>query len=270
MPMQQDKTPAVSVLMGVRYRRADTVMLQRAVESILNQTFSDFELLICDGGSSAEACCLLDSLALSDSRIRLVRGENLPEDLAGKLNTCLDHARGELIARMDDDDFSHPERFERQVSFLLNHGDIAFVGCSVSFLTDGVQTGTKVFPEYPQVRDFYFTQPFVHPTLMFRRSVLTATGGYSTGKHQVLCEDYDLLLRLYTMGHSGANLQDILFDYTVSLNTRKMKHRWNEAVTRWNRFKDLNLLPRALPYVIKPLAVGLIPRSLLARIKKWR
>ena len=129
--MRENKKPLVSVLMGVCYRRKDLGLLKRSVESVLNQTFTNFELLICDGGSSDEAIHLLDSLANDDHRIQLVRDNRIPTDLAHKLNVCLHYARGDLIARMDDDDFSAPERFERQVQYLESHPDIAFVGCNV-------------------------------------------------------------------------------------------------------------------------------------------
>lgn len=269
--MREDKKPLISVLMGVHYRRTDLYLLKRSVESVLNQTCSDFELLICDGGSSKEACGLLDSLAFEDSRIRLIRDKDIRTDLASKLNVCLRYAAGQWIARMDDDDFSYPERFARQVNYLNNHPDVAFVGCNVALHVAGERVGSRNFPERPQVKDFYFTQPFIHPTLMFRKEVLVAIGGYSENKHQVLCEDYDLLLRLYTVGHCGMNLQEILFDYTVSASAkgnRNMKHRWNETVTRYFRFRDLKVLPKALPYVVKPLMVGLLPESTLMRIKE--
>lgn len=267
----EDNIPQVSVLMGVRYRRKDLFLLERAVKSILNQTFTDFEFLICDGGSSPEACQLLDAFAASDSRVRLLRDSALPTDLAHKLNACLRAATGAWIVRMDDDDFSRPERFEKQLDYLAAHSEIAFAGCNVTLCRAGEQIGTRCFPEYPQVRDFFFTQPFIHPALIFRREALLAVGGYSEGKHQVLCEDYDLLLRLYAAGYRGANLQESLFDYTVSetvRGNRTMRHRWNESVTRYERFRELGVLPQALPCVVKPLAVGLLPVSVLEKWKK--
>lgn len=216
--MRENKKPLVSVLMGVCYRRKDLGLLKRSVESVLNQTFTNFELLICDGGSSDEAIHLLDSLANDDHRIQLVRDNRIPTDLAHKLNVCLHYARGDLIARMDDDDFSAPERFERQVQYLESHPDIAFVGCNVTLQIDGKWVGNRIFPEYPQVRDFCFTQPFIHPTLMFRREIMLDVNGYSEDKYCLLCEDYDLLLRLYEQGLKGANLQERLLDYMVLSN----------------------------------------------------
>lgn len=261
--------PEISVLMGVLYRKEDTAPLQRAVQSILAQTVPDFEFLICDDGSNDAAVRLLDELAARDARIRLVRGNN-KRSLPEKLNECLRHARGQWIARMDDDDFSHPQRFERQLAWLREHPEAAFVGCNVALVKGGERAGERSFPAFPQVKDFYMTQPFIHPSLLLRREALDAVGGYSEDKHCLLCEDYDLLLRLYEHGFKGANLQEILFDYTIPLTargSRKMSHRWNEVVTRWRRFRSLGVLPKALPYVIKPIAVGLLPEKLLSALK---
>lgn len=263
--------PTISVLMGVYYRSNDIALLQRSVSSILSQTFTDFELLICDDGSSPAAIAYLDQIATEEPKIRLIRRGNLVT-LPSKLNACLAEAKGDFIARMDDDDFSHPERFEEQIGFLAEHPEIAFAGCNVNLWRNNVIVGQRVLSECPTVRDFYFVQPYIHPSLMFRKEALLKVEGYSEEKSCILCEDYDLLLRLYTAGYQGANLQECLLDYTIPLTAkgnRKMKHRWNESVTRWRRFRDLGCLPKALPYVVKPVVVGLLPEGLLGRLKKY-
>lgn len=265
-----EQKPLISVLMGVYYRRSEVSLLTRSVNSILSQSVADLELLICDDGSNEDSRQWLDDAAKRDSRIRLIR-KGTVFDLASKLNLCLTEAKGRWIARMDDDDYARPQRFERQLAYLEDNPQITFVGCNVNLVCDGEIVGRRTFVEYPQVQDFYFKQPFIHPSLTFKREELAAVGGYSEDKRQQLCEDYDLLLRLYGAGYRGANLQEILLDYTVpatAKGSRKMKHRWNEAVTRYQRFKELGVLPGALPYVVKPLAVGLLPEFVLKRLKK--
>lgn len=260
----------ISVLMGVYYHKETLALLERSVESILAQTVSDLELLICDDGSRDEARRYLEQMAERDGRIRLVRPGacfSLPE----KLNACLRAAKGEWIARMDDDDYAHPLRFEKQLAYLRLHPEILFLGTNVNLIRGGEFVGKRCLPSYPSVRDFYMTQPFIHPTLMFHREILEAVNGYSESNHCVLCEDYDLLLRLYTAGYRGANLQECLLDYTLPLKEkgkRTMKHRWNEVVTRYIRFRELELLPKALPWVIKPVIVGLLPEKLLGYLKR--
>ena len=257
----------LSVIMGTLYRSHDTALLRRSVESVLNQTFDDFEFIICDTGSSVEATTYLESLA--DSRIKLVRRDGCL-DLASKLNACLDVAKGQYIARMDDDDFSHSERFEKEVAFLESN-NFDFVGCNVALIQNGKEVGQRILPEKPTVRDFYLTQPYIHPALIFRKDALDAVGGYSESETCRLCEDYDLLLRLYKDGFVGANLQEVLLDYTIPLTTkgnRTMHYRMNEVKTRFRRFKELGKLPRALPYVVKPIITGLLPEKVLARAKR--
>lgn len=261
----------VSVVMGVYYQRETIDLLKRAIQSILHQTYGDFEFLIADDGSTDEARKYLEDCAAHDKRIRLVRGVGRT-DLATKLNACIRASKGKYIARMDDDDYSYPNRFLMQLEYLCAHPKVAFVGCNVEIcrlpMFDVI--GIKEFPENPTIQDFYMTQPFIHPSLMFRRASLQMVGGYSENKHQRLCEDYDLLLRMYTAGLCGANLQQALFTYSVPVaakGNRRMKHRWYEAITRYKRFKDLRVLKQAWPYILKPVIVGLMPNSLLRIFK---
>ena len=259
--------------MGVYYHREDLALLKRSVSSILDQSFSDLELLICDDGSTQEATLWLRQAARADARIRLIHRKDGLTSLPAKLNACLQQARGAFVARMDDDDFSHPDRFEKQLRFLSAHTSVAFLGSNVELYQAGKPIGTRQLPEKPTVQDFFFTQPYVHPALMFRREALQAVHGYSEDPHCILCEDYDLLLRLYAAGYHGMNLQESLLDYTLPLRargSRKMRHRWNEAVTRYRRFRDLGALPQAFPYVIKPLAVGMLPEPVLKKVKGLR
>ncbi len=269
MHMPENKTPTISVAMGVLYRRESLTLLQRSIESILNQTFANFEFLICDDGSLWEAQKIVEIYAEKDERIKLVRpGDKL--DLASKLNCCLQKAKGEYIARMDDDDYSFSERLEKQVQLLDENPEIAFVGSNVKLNRGGKICGERVLPEYPQVKDFYMTQPYIHPALMFRKEAVRNVGGYSERKWQYLCEDYDLLLKLYARGYRGMNLQESLLEYTIPITAkgnRRMRHRLNEAITRYERFGELGALPRALPYVLKPLVVGLLPEKLMEVIK---
>lgn len=236
MCMQPEDKPLVSVLMGVYYRREDTGLLRRSIDSILAQSYTQLELLICDDGSTEEAKRLIDDYAKKDRRVCPVRcGDRFT--LAEKLNACLEKANGRWIARMDDDDYAHPDRFTKQLACLEEHPEIGFLGSNVSVWNGKELTGERVLPEYPEVKDFLFRQPFVHPSMMFRKEVLLAAGGYSEEPHCVLCEDYDLLLRLYAAGYRGMNQQEALLDYTVletAKSGRRMRYRWNETVTRYN------------------------------------
>lgn len=267
MPMKQ--VELISVAMGVCFRRQGTQLLQRAVDSILQQTHADLELLICENGSTAEAKEFLAQYAREDSRIRLIDGAGAFL-LGEKLNRCIRAAKGAWIARQDDDDWSRPDRLEKQLDFLKREPRYGFVGCWVELEQDCEIVGVRSFPQAPEARDFRFVQPFIHPTLVFRKECLEAVGGYSEAKHCHGCEDYDLLLRLYQTGYRGANLPDPCFTYRLpprGRSNRNASMRLNEVIVRWERFRSLGMLPGALPYVIKPVLVGLIPPVLLSRMK---
>lgn len=270
MPMGQDDRPLISVLMGVLYRRDSINLLERSIHSIQDQTYSNWELLICDDGSTRMAHRYIEEAATQDTRVRLVRG--CPKtDLASKLNWCLKAANGTYVARMDDDDFSYPERFAVQMEYLREKPQAAFVGCATQLERDEKPVGTRKLPARPVVKDFLFAQPFLHPTLIFRREALETVGGYCEEPRCLGCEDYDLLLRLYEAGYCGENIQEPLFTYTlppVGSKKRTMALRWNEVKTRCVRFRALRLLPGAFPYVVKPVIVGLMPPRMLKWIKK--
>lgn len=268
--VQHSRNCLISVIMGVYADDSKIHLLGRAVDSILKQTWKNIELVIEDSGSSVGIHSILDQIAQTDDRLILIR-EAKKVSLSFKLNQCIKYAKGNWIARMDDDDFSVAERLAYQLEYLIAHQEIAFVGCNVNLCRRGQRVGQWIFPEFPEVRDFYIKQPFVHPTILFHKEVLLAINGYSESNRCVLCEDYDLLLRLYAAGYCGANLQETLLDYTIpdtAKGNRKMRHRWNEAITRYYRFKELHIMPEAWPYVIKPVAVGMLPEWVLRRLKR--
>lgn len=259
------KSPLVSVIMGVLYHRVDLEPLRYAIQSILLQSMTDFEFLICDSGSSAECVTLLEEFSATDKRIRLFHTAG-KITLSEKLNVCLAEANGTYIARMDDDDFSHPERFAVQVAYLNAHPDVAFVGCNVNYVFADGSIQKKQFPRKPSPLDFRLSMPYIHPSIMFRQCGLVEAGGYSEARHCFLCEDYDLLLRMYAKGMCGVNLQEILFDYSmagVENNRRSFHSRLNEVIVRFLRFRELHMLPGAFLYVIKPLLVGCLPLAVL-------
>lgn len=270
----------ISVAMGVRCSDDDSTHLEQAVRSILNQRYENLELLICRNGSGVQANRLLMEIANQDARVRLLddgadtpMASGLISDLAARLNRCIGAARGDYVARMDDDDVSFPERLERQMAYLHDHPEIAFVGSNVELIQNEASAGMRVLPEHPTVKDFLFVQPFIHPALMFRKDALIAVGGYCEALRCGGCEDYDLLLRLYELEYRGANLRTPCLRYRlpdIGKKKRTFHARVNEMKTRYIRFRSLGLLPKALPYVVKPIAVGFLPEAVLRKLKDMR
>lgn len=261
------RAEAVSVIMGVW--NPDQRMLKRAVDSILAQTFADFRFYICDDGSTNGAFTWLSDYARRDPRVCVLR-HSRNRGLAAALNTCLRHCEGKYVARQDADDYSHPERLARQVDFLNRQENLSIVGSSILLCDDRGVWGRKQFPKVPQREDFLFAIPFMHGALMLRRRALADCGGYRVCLRTRRAEDYELLMRLYARGHQGANLQEPLYAYRedkAAQERRKFRFRMDEVLIRAQGFWLLRLYPKAIPYVIKPLLVGLLPSAVLAKLK---
>jgi glycosyltransferase involved in cell wall biosynthesis len=257
----------VSVIMGAY--RPDPVMLKKAVESILAQTYGNLEFLICDDGSNDGTWDILQRLAANDGRVRLLRHQD-NRGLAAALNTCIAQAEGAFVARQDADDISHPARLQKQLDYLREHPDLAYAGCNLNYYDSGGVWGARRYPAYPQKRDFLFSMPFMHGSMVFRREALESSGGYLSSRRTRLTEDYELLMRMYAQGLCGGNVQQNLYTYLedeAARNRRTYRFRVDDAVIRAKGFYRLGLLPKGLPYVMKPLVVGLLPRTALARLK---
>ena len=253
--------------MGI-YNGADT--MDEAIESICRQTYTDWELILCDDCSKDSTLEKAEKWSFRDSRIKIIKNlEN--KGLAAALNHCLQYASGEYIARMDDDDFSYPERFQTQADFLDNHREYGFVS-SIVDCYDGSEIVRNRFwrKEEPGKRDFLRGTQFVHPATMFRKACLDEVCGYRDLKMTRRTEDYDLFMRLYAAGYKGYNIQTPLLRYTVNVEGMKKKvgyrHRINEAMVRFDGFRRLGLMPLGMIFVIRPLIVGLIPRKVIWKL----
>jgi len=189
--------------------------LRPAVESILVQTFRDFELVVVDDGSKDDSPAILREYEAKDSRIKILSRPNT--GIVGALNDGLAAARGEFIARMDSDDLSTPERFEKQVTYLREHRECVLVGSQVLLIDpEGAPLSPKWDTEYTHEKidegHLKGHWPLVHPTVMIRREALALVGGYRS-KYQYL-EDLDLFLRLAEVGKL-ASLRDVLLHYRL-------------------------------------------------------
>ena len=262
----------VSVIMGV-YNQMDKEALRFAVDSIINQTLNDFEFLIYDDGSLPEAAEYICDICKSDSRIKLISAsEN--RGLAFSLNSCIDIASGKYIARMDADDYSMPERLEKQYDFLETNPQYAWCGCAAVLFDAKGDWGERIMPEIPENKDFLRFSPYIHPSVMYRVEILKNTGKYKVSKETLRCEDYEIFMRLTQAGYRGYNLPEKLFKYRedeASYRRRKFSFRINEAKIRYRNFKNMKMLfPTGWIFCLRPIVGGLIPGCILSRIKRSR
>lgn len=263
--------PKVSVIMGI-YNTPNKSMLEKSIKSILNQTYKDFELILCNDGSSNKCIDWAKEICANDNRVRFVTNEK-NMGLAYTLNHCLDVANGQYIARMDDDDESHLDRFEKQVNYLDTHKDIGIVGSNMELFDDtkGIW-GIRKYPEFVEKEDFLYRVPIPHPTIMARRESYDIVGGYRDLQRTVRVEDYDCFMRMYAKGVKMYNFQEPLFNYREDercSKKKKYKYRFNELWVRYNGFKNLDLLKlKYCFYIIKPLFAGIIPQGLIKHFQK--
>lgn len=210
--MPNSSNPYVSVLMPV-YNAGNYLI--SSITSILSQTFTDFEFIIINDGSTDSSGTLLHDFQAKDSRIKVISREN--RGLISTLNEGLSHAKGQYIARMDADDIALPERFSKQVFFLDNHPDYVALGTRVLLIDPH---NLPICPFSTQTRHDEIDREHLagkggaicHPALMVRRCALEQVGGYrETMKH---AEDLDLFLRLAEVGKL-ANLPETLMHYRM-------------------------------------------------------
>jgi glycosyltransferase involved in cell wall biosynthesis len=206
--------PVVSVLLPC-YNAAETI--DSTLESLTQQTLRDFELIAVDDGSTDGTIGILQRWADGDARIRLIQQDH--SGIVKALNAGLEKCRAEYIARIDADDLAHPERLAKQVSFLVEHHDIALVSCQVKgFPPENVRQGFEIYLEWQNSlltnediqREIFIESPIAHPSVVVRKDWLLKVGAY---QERGWPEDYDLWLRLYLAGARFAKLPEILLEW---------------------------------------------------------
>lgn len=222
--------PLVSVIMpvynGEKY-------LAEAIESILAQTFTDFELLIVDDGSTDDSAAIIRSYEERESRIRFFQ---LPRNMgmADARNHGIAAARGDYIAGMDCDDISLPLRLEKQVNFLLAHPEIGGVGTCADVVDEDATSLLYHYIVSQQhaliLLNWFIGESFLGAASMFRREYIDAIGGYEPGRRVV--DDLNLLARLFSQTDIQlANLPDFLYLYRRYELVRQ-KHRGSYIKTQ--------------------------------------
>ncbi|MFT3918502.1 glycosyltransferase family 2 protein [Cloacibacterium sp.] len=206
------KPKLLSVIMSVYNGEKHLV---QAIESILNQTYQNFEFIIIDDCSTDNSLDILEEYAKKDSRIKIIKKEkNLGiKGFIENLNLGISIAEGKYIARMDADDISLPERFQKQVDFLEKNPEIILVGAQLNFINEQNEiTGEAIgaLEHRDIVKRITSKIPLFHPVIMFRKDQ-----NIQYREKFLYCEDYDLYLNLITQGKKLANINEKLLNYRV-------------------------------------------------------
>lgn len=254
--------------MGV-YNCSATV--EEAVRSIIDQTYPDWELVICDDCSKDDTAQKVLTLAgeMGSKLVFLQNEKNLM--LAATLNRCLKHVSGEFVARMDGDDVSLPDRFEKQVAFLNAHPEFELVGTLMAPFDETGRKGTRALLEEPDKYRIRTNTPFAHATIMARSRMFEALGGYRVSPEITRCEDVDLWFRFFEAGYRGYNIQEALYlvrENSQNFSRRNIRHAMNTSRVLRRGFKALKFPLKYYPYILKPVACAVIPPSWMAGYHK--
>lgn len=229
----------MSVFNGASY-------LSEAIESVLNQTFTDFEFIIVNDGSSDDSKQIIESYAKSDARIRIIEQANM--GLPASLNRGIAQARASLIARMDADDISLPPRFEKQLE-VMQRGGYHLVGSGVLNIDEhGSIRGKRLLPETHSeiARQLPLRNCISHPTAIFSKDIFVQSGQYDVAFRN--CQDYDLWLRMLPHG-SMHNVSEPLLKYRKHLN--KITTPANRALqTKYSVIAALNFFNRSKSFSV--------------------
>lgn len=255
----------ISIIMGV-YNCGDT--LGEALESIVRQTYSNWEIVMCDDGSSDDTIKVAEKYAKKyGEKVKILKNDK-NMGLNYTLNKCLKHARGEYIARMDGDDICAPVRLEKEIEILEKNEDISIVSTDMELFDEGGVWGRTYSKERPEKIDLVKKTPFCHAPCMVRKTAFDAVDGYSVEERLLRVEDYHLWVKMYQQGFRGINIQEPLYsmrDDRSAQNRRKFKYRLNEAYVKKCAIVQLGLPIYCYIYCLRPILVGLMPKKMY----KW-
>lgn len=254
--------------MGV-YNCADT--LGEAIESIINQTYTDWELIMCDDGSQDNTLEVARYYMQQEPKRIHVITNPVNMGLNKTLNNCLAEARGQFIARMDGDDVCDNTRFEKEMKVLAEHPEYAIVSTEMGMFDKGVQWGKTNYKETPQPKDFIRESQFCHAACLVRKEAYDSVGGYTIDEKLLRVEDYHLWIKMYAKGYRGYNIKEVLYmmrDDRNAATRRTFKNRMNEVYVKRFAIRALHLPFYYHIYCLRPILVGLTPKWLYKLLHK--
>ena len=264
------KNPVISVIMGI-YNCGDT--LSDAIECIVNQTFSDWELIMCDDGSNDDTYEIAISYKEKYPEKIIVLQNEKNRGLNYTLNKCLKQAKGKYIARMDGDDRCDKERFAIEINVLEKEPEIAIVSTDMEFFDESGVWGKISHPEYPVPEDFVKESPFCHAPCMVKREAYMKVKGYSVSDKLLRVEDYHLWIKMYKCGYRGKNIHKCLYQMRDDRNAysrRSFKNRLNEYYVKRLAIRTFRLKKWNYLLALRPIIVGLLPNCVYDKLHKGR
>ncbi|MGB5989339.1 MAG: glycosyltransferase family 2 protein [Marinifilaceae bacterium] len=231
--------PLVSVILPV-YNGAE--YLARAIDSILQQSYENFELIILNDGSSDNTQTIIESYSNKDKRVKFVNRNN--KGLIYTLNEGFSIARGKYIARHDDDDYSYPKRFEKQVAFMESNLDYALCGTQYNVVSQEFKFIRRYFlPESnAKINEFLLDSCFGHGTVMLRKTMIDEMPWYQ--KDALYVEDYEFFIRI-AKKYKVHNIPEVLYDWTFRKASVSManfeKHEYHMKCVQYAYCNNVDL-----------------------------
>lgn len=262
--------PRISVIMGI-YNCSPT--LAEALDSLLAQTYQSFKVIMCDDGSSDGTMEVAQTYVdrYPGKFILISNKQNM--GLNYTLNHCLQLVDTEFVARMDGDDISLPERFEKEIEFLDSHSEYAVVsGPMIYFDEKGDFRVGRISRAEPLKTDFVKGTPFCHAPCMVRREAYEAVGGYSVDKKLLRVEDYHLWLKMYLAGYRGYRLSFPIYkmrDNREAMARRTFRNRINEMYVKHLCIRHFKLSKLQYIHIIVPLLKICCPNSIAKFIRRF-
>ena len=257
----------VSVLMGI-YNCAPT--LQEALNSLYDQTYQGFKIILCDDGSQDDTLKIAEENARLHENVIVIKN-NRNMGLNYTLNHCLEYADTEYIARMDGDDISLPTRFEKEIKFLDEHPEYAVVsGPMIYFDEEGEFRRGKGGGEVKKL-EFVHGSPIDHAPSMSRTDIIKSVGGYSVDKKLLRVEDYHLWFKVYAAGHKAYRLNEYLYKMRDDRNAvarRNWMTRRNEAYVQHIGYKMIGIPWYYQLYTLVPIMKYFTPNWLYSYFHK--
>lgn len=258
----------VSVIMGI-YNCESTLV--EAVDSIIGQSYTNWELIMCDDGSSDSTFKVASELKNKFPNKIVLLKNDCNMGLNYTLNKCLSMVTGDYVARMDGDDLCDPTRFEKELKFLLENPEYAIVSTPMKYFDNNGVFKVCTGGGEPNINRIPLKTPFCHAPCMVKKEAYDAVGGYSVDDKFLRVEDWHLWIKMYSKGYKGFVLDEPLYmmrdDQNAALR-RNFKNRLNEAYVGRLAVKILKLPKYCYLFTIRPILVGLLPNFMYNMLHK--
>lgn len=267
--MSASSSPRITVLMAI-YNCAPTLV--EALDSLMAQTYQRFKVILCDDCSTDNTYDVARKyIEQYPDKFILIRNDT-NRKLPYSLNRCLEYADTEYVARMDGDDISKPERFEKEITFLDRHKEYVIVSTAMEhFDEDGVFKTSKP-TEKPTKKTFIHSTPHAHAPAMIRTAILQEVDGYTDRRWTQRGQDVHLWAKIYSKGYIGYNLSDPLYmmrDNGAAYKRRTMKEAFQSVRRSCKIFQLLGISRvRNIFPILRPIIVCSLPKCIYNYLHK--